>query len=41
MTGRLEVLVNRVWGTVCNDRFTRRSAEAVCRQLNFNGTGIV
>ena len=41
MSGRLEVLVNRVWGTVCNEGFTRRSAETVCRQLLFNGTGNV
>ena len=28
--GRLEVCVNRAWGTVCNDEFTINDAEVAC-----------
>lgn len=31
--GRVEVCVNRAWGTVCNDLFTQEEAVVVCRQL--------
>ena len=39
--GRLEICVNGVWGTVCNDGFTDQdgfdidAARVVCRQLGF------
>ena len=28
--GRLEVCINRAWGTVCNDQFTIEDAEVAC-----------
>ena len=31
--GRVEVCVNRVWGTVCDILFTQEDAEVVCGQL--------
>ena len=35
--GRVEVLYNGKWGTVCRDGFWgRRSGETVCRQLGFS-----
>ena len=43
--GRLEICVNEVWGTVCNDAttagdpFDRNAAIVVCRQLGFPESG--
>lgn len=34
--GRLEVLDEGEWGTVCDDRFNNTSATVACRQLGFN-----
>ena len=32
--GRVEVCINRAWGTVCDELFQREDAEVVCEQLN-------
>ena len=38
--GRLEVCVNRAWGTVCSDEFDTADASVACQSLNgFNGNG--
>ena len=34
--GRVEICVNREWGSVCDSNWGRREAQVVCRQLGYN-----
>ncbi len=39
--GRLEICLNRAWGTVCNTRFDLLDTEVACSQLaGFSGQGV-
>ena len=39
--GRVEVCIDNVWGTVCDDRFQPPDAVIVCRQLGYSDLGTV
>lgn len=38
-SGRLEIYLERQWGTVCDNNFNSTDADIACQQLGFAGAG--
>ncbi len=37
--GRVEVCVNGVWGSICDDGWDKTDAHIVCKQMGFSSLG--
>ena len=38
--GRVEICLGEVWGTICNDHWSKEDTEVLCRKLGLKSSGI-
>ena len=39
--GRVEICVNKAWGTICSNSWSSFDAKVVCRQLGYTSIGLI